>query len=373
MAKKLILLSLALTIILFSSIVIFGSEAAAATEPETENATDVIETENTAEAVWGRYFKKNIIINGERIVNHNLQYALYTYNDALYTPLTPELGEIYGVAFAMDWENGVLRLAKAPVARQNISTNWLKNERIDALLTVIAEADVQVYATVAEMQTRAAAGRMELNGLPLLTIDGRVYIPLRAFADSGLFNWDIHFDGYYGICISTIDGIPAETYWNEQESMENRGLVAYMRHVNAGITAAYGQELLFSFKTAGEVFGVDPKLIMAIAQKESKFNTFAVGPGGAAGMMQVMPATGVAYGLSSEQLKNHRIAINFASMYIGQRLVAYNGDQVSALSAYNQGSTRVNRGRFTTGYANSVLALYHNMSNFLIERGYIAE
>ena len=340
MTKKKLLLWLSLTVLLFSSISVYA------------------EAEYEAEFVEGRYFNKNIIINGERIVNHNLQYALFTYNEVLYIPLTPEMCEIYGVSAEMDWENRTLTLLKTEPARKNISANWLKNDRKDVFAEVIREVAVFAYAPAGEPE------ELDVKDRPPLSRNGWIYLPLRVFAESAVFNWDIYFNGYYGACVSTISGVPAQAYQDKAEEDVNKGLVEHIRRYSPD-NVIYAQELLFSFKSAGEVFGVDPKLLMAMAQRESKFNTLAVGRGGAAGMMQVMPATGVQYGLSSEQLKDPRTAIDFAAMYMSQRITAYNGDWISALSAYNQGSTRVNRGTHSTWYANDIMAAYGGIDNFL--------
>ena len=357
MAKKLLIVWLSLTIVFFSPISIFADED-----------------------VRGNFFSKNVIINGEKIVNYNLQYSLFIFRDTLYIPLTPEMCEIYGVSAKMDWESHTLKLLKGDVTRKNISSDWMKNNHQAISVKVIPKAKVVAYApgaasdiynTVEIEPPELTVEKMDLKGMPLLSKGDFVYIPLRAFADTEIFNWDIHFDAYYGVCVSTQSNIPAKTYYDEKEAAENKGLVGYMRNYNSSIKPSYGQELLFYFKRAGEVYNVDPKLLIAIAHKESTFNAKSVSKSGAVGLMQVMPSTGARYGLTTEQLKDAKTSIDFGAMYISERITAYNGNWVNALSAYNQGSGSVNRGTHSTGYANSVIAAYNGIGNFLTMNGYV--
>ena len=362
MAKK------SVFIFLFSVIIMLFASAPCFADEETNDAR-------------GDFFIKNIIINGEKIINYNLQYAVLLYEDTMYIPLTPEMCEIYGMKPAMDWENNTLVLSKAGPTKKNISSADLKNNVESLHLNIIegakaialsqSEPDC-VYDRAEEItEPFVIQEEIDLKGLPLLETEGNIYIPLRAVADTGLFNWNIYFSNYYGVCISTDSSIPGKTYLDSREALENKGLVNYIMRYNSTIVPSYGQQLVFLFKRAGEVYGVDPKLLMAIAQRESKFNTGAVGRGGALGMMQVMPATGARYELTPEELMDPKTAIDFTAMYMSERIAAYGGDLVLALSAYNQGSVKVNRGKYSSVYANNVLSTYSGIESYLEVNGYI--
>jgi hypothetical protein len=87
------------------------------------------------------------------------------------------------------------------------------------------------------------------------------------------------------------------------------------------------------FTRAGNRHGVDPALLAAVASQESGFNSGAVSPAGAQGLMQFMPAT--ARGLGVNPL-DPVSAVDGAARYLGQ-LTAQFGSTPLALAAYNAG------------------------------------
>lgn len=387
MTKKLVIVWLTLIMVLFSSISIYADED-----------------------VQGDFFEKHVIINGEEIINYNLQYPFLLYNDTTYFPLTPEMGEILGVTAEMDWESRTLKLLKTDSTRKNISSNWLKNNNVDPALTVVSGAKVLAFvdkmdagrseennesantaknepklATKDDISLSAEGSKtavatpelsvteIDLGGLPLLAQGKNLFLPVRAMTSEENFNWDICFDAYYGICISTDPEIPAKTYADQDEILLNKGLVLYMRSINTELTTPVAQHYLFLFKRAGEVYDIDYRLLMAMSSKESNFRVWATSRSGALGMMQIMPKTGAYYGLSKQDLYNEKINIDFGAMYISDKIHAYGGDWTKGLSAYNQGVSKVNRGTHSTVYADKVIGEYYKISEFLETSGYVAK
>lgn len=378
MAKKLISVWLSLTILLFSSISIYAEEN-----------------------VQGDFFTKNIVINGEEIVNNQLQFPFFIYKDTTYLPLTPEMGEIFGFKTEMDFESRTLKLLKTEPSLVNISERWKKNERQDVSTQIYNDATVLVYElksndtkdqkddqSATDLKTDAgqvtegtvsdevikvpelAVRNLDLEGLPILTIGDVIYLPIRAMAGNSGLGWDVYYDSYTGIYVSTKDGIPAKTYWNEAESKYNKGLVNYIRKYNGNYTENKAQELVFYFLHAAETYHIDEKILMAVAHKESSFNAKARGGGGSLGMMQVMPSTGARYGLSAEQLLDAGTSINFGAMYLSERIAAYGGDLTKGFSAYNQGSVAVNRGSYSTRYAARIIGTINGINTYMTSNGY---
>jgi hypothetical protein len=87
------------------------------------------------------------------------------------------------------------------------------------------------------------------------------------------------------------------------------------------------------FTRAGSRHGVDPALLAAVASQESGFDSGAVSPAGAQGLMQFMPAT--ARGLGVNPL-DPASAVNGAAKYLSD-LTAQFGSTSLALAAYNAG------------------------------------
>jgi cell wall-associated NlpC family hydrolase len=93
------------------------------------------------------------------------------------------------------------------------------------------------------------------------------------------------------------------------------------------------------FTSAGSRYGVDPRLLAAVANQESGFNPAAVSSAGAQGLMQFTPAT--AKGLGVDPL-NPASAVDGAARYLSM-LTKQFGSTDLALAAYNAGPGAVSR------------------------------
>jgi peptidoglycan hydrolase-like protein with peptidoglycan-binding domain len=111
------------------------------------------------------------------------------------------------------------------------------------------------------------------------------------------------------------------------------------------------------------VYGVDPRLVRAIAWWESGFNNALVSPTGARGVMQVTPAT---WSYAEMILVGHRIPntvsgnVQVGVAFLDELLREFGGDVRLALGAYAQGPSSVHRHglfRETRRYVAGVLAL----------------
>ncbi|WP_243109996.1 lytic transglycosylase domain-containing protein [Clostridium sp. E02] len=95
------------------------------------------------------------------------------------------------------------------------------------------------------------------------------------------------------------------------------------------------------FQEASKKYGVSTKLLKAVAKAESNFNASATSPKGAAGIMQLMPATARALGVSDPY--DARSNIMGGAKYLKENLERYNGDVKLTLAAYNAGSNNVRK------------------------------
>jgi soluble lytic murein transglycosylase-like protein len=109
--------------------------------------------------------------------------------------------------------------------------------------------------------------------------------------------------------------------------------------VGAGSAALGGVPYANLFTQAGSRYGVAPSLLAAVAQQESGFDSRAVSPAGAQGLMQFMPDT--AKGLGANPL-DPASAIDGAARYLSS-LSRQFGSTELALAAYNAGPGAVTR------------------------------
>lgn len=112
-------------------------------------------------------------------------------------------------------------------------------------------------------------------------------------------------------------------------------------------------------ESAAAKHGVEPDLVKAVVRAESGFNPSAVSPAGARGLMQLMPGTARALGVSDAF--NPEQNIDAGVRYLKQQIDRF-GDVRLALAAYNAGPAAVAKYggvppyRETQNYVNRVLS-----------------
>ena len=125
-------------------------------------------------------------------------------------------------------------------------------------------------------------------------------------------------------------------------------------------------------REAASTNGIDYELLQALIATESGFDSGAVSPRGAIGLMQVMPATAQRFGVAGDRtgsvelkLADPRTNIRAGSRYLGYLLNLFPGQTELALAAYNAGEgavqkagNRVPNFRETQNYVKTVMQLY---------------
>ncbi len=120
--------------------------------------------------------------------------------------------------------------------------------------------------------------------------------------------------------------------------------------------------------TAAQANQLDPALLHAVIKTESGYQVHAVSPRGAAGLMQLMPATARQLGVSDayDPVQN----IMAGARYLGQLQRTFDGNLSLTLAAYNAGPGAVKRhGNVippfaeTRAYVPKVLQTYQRISS----------
>ena len=128
------------------------------------------------------------------------------------------------------------------------------------------------------------------------------------------------------------------------------------------VASAGGADVARLAEEASRRYGLDPALVLAVVGVESGFRTAAVSPKGAQGLMQLMPRTAAALGVTDALDPEQNL--DAGVRHLESLLKLYNGDLTRALAAYNAGSGAVERYsgvppyRETRAYVKRVLERY---------------
>jgi soluble lytic murein transglycosylase-like protein len=87
---------------------------------------------------------------------------------------------------------------------------------------------------------------------------------------------------------------------------------------------------------------MDPDLVMAVMQVESRFDRFAVSSAGAQGLMQVMPFWRNEIGRPQDNLTHIETNVRYGTAILAQYLTEARGDLIDALARYNGSRGRLN-------------------------------
>lgn len=126
------------------------------------------------------------------------------------------------------------------------------------------------------------------------------------------------------------------------------------------------QLINYSIETASSKYNVDKNLIKAVIKQESNSNPYALSKTGAQGLMQLMPDTADALGVSDpwDIFQN----IDGGTKYLRDQILNFNGNLEYAVAAYNAGGTRVRQYNGippypeTQNYVKKVMEYYKSLS-----------
>jgi len=155
--------------------------------------------------------------------------------------------------------------------------------------------------------------------------------------------------------------------------MKRRLLVGFALLIAAGSSGLLAQAGNAARRTYDPVIrkvakkhGVEAELIHAIIRAESNYESTAVSPKGAIGLMQLMPSTGRAYGVND--FIDPEENIEGGTKYLKDLIKLYEGKTALVLAAYNAGQEAVKKYKGippypeTRNYIKRIQAGYKNSS-----------
>lgn len=178
-----------------------------------------------------------------------------------------------------------------------------------------------------------------------------------------------------------------ELFFRDRESFDTAGRSG-RRAGNASGVAGAPPKLLAYFdvspnykavkhllREASVTHGIDYELLQALIATESGFNTQAVSPKGAVGLMQLIPPTAERYGVKADKnspiqkkLTDPKTNIKAGSSYLRDLIKMFPGRLELALAAYNAGEGAVQRAGNkipnypeTKNYVKTVMQLYAHL------------
>lgn len=137
----------------------------------------------------------------------------------------------------------------------------------------------------------------------------------------------------------------------------------FRRHYLSATSAANKARYSSLITDAAQRYQVDEKLVHAVIQAESAYNSMAVSRAGATGLMQLMPATARRFGVSDRTDPNQNV--DGGTRYLKYLIDLFGPRLDLAIAAYNAGENAVIRYNNsippypeTQDYVRHVLALY---------------
>lgn len=153
-------------------------------------------------------------------------------------------------------------------------------------------------------------------------------------------------------------------------SKYQKGLAAYIRSKNPKLSKNWSITLAGYFIKSGKKNNIDPKVLMALARRESNFNAKATSKYGHKGMMQCTSAFARSYGYKSADLYKAHISIEVAARYL-RAMKNKHETYHKAIACYVCGSGAVEKGIHSREPGRSVMKVRNNIQKFLKKNNYV--
>jgi soluble lytic murein transglycosylase-like protein len=107
--------------------------------------------------------------------------------------------------------------------------------------------------------------------------------------------------------------------------------------------------------------GLPPGFVHSVVKAESGYNTSALSPKGAIGLMQLMPATAQAHNADPHDPAQN---VEAGAAYLRELLIKYDGDARRALAAYNAGPGAVDKYNGVPPYSETQTYIERVLKNY---------
>ena len=148
------------------------------------------------------------------------------------------------------------------------------------------------------------------------------------------------------------------------------GLASYMRKVNPNMGKVWSRNLAQTFIDIGEKYDLDPKVLMAVAQRESTFRSKATSPYGYKGMMQTSDTLAKSYGYKPSDLYDPAVSIDVAARYLSSLKKSF-GTYTMALCGYMYGGYAVKMGNYSKKGAWKVMNTRSEIQEYLEKYNFV--
>ncbi len=159
-----------------------------------------------------------------------------------------------------------------------------------------------------------------------------------------------------------LTNFPALFFHTDSTPVAVAATIQHTEKIPADIPVSGDCDLDWIIFRAGQRQGVDPRLIHAVIQQESRYDVKAVSPVGARGLMQLMPATAKRF--KSDGPANQASNVEAGTKYLAWLLKRFSGDVKLALAGYNAGEGSVDKYHGvppfpeTQNYVNKIVSNY---------------